>query len=57
MDIAKLSMNMAEKKTVEGFQIGMMKKAMDLTEQTGKQLVELMKAVDVPQGSTIDIKI
>lgn len=57
MDIASVSMSMAETKTLQGFQIGMIKKAMEQVEQTGAQIAQMMSSMDVPEGSTIDIRV
>ena len=57
MDIAKLSMNMAEAELTRGVQTGMLKKAMEQMEQTGAQIAEMIDAANVIDKSVIDIKI
>ena len=60
MDIAKLSMNMAEAKVTQGVQIGMLKRAMKQMEQTGVQLAQMLQVTAVPAApkeGAIDIKV
>ena len=57
MDIAKLSVGMAEAKVMQGVQVGMLKRAMDQMEQTGAQIAEMLRASEVTEGSTVDVKI
>ncbi|MCL2707579.1 MAG: YjfB family protein [Defluviitaleaceae bacterium] len=57
MDIPAVSMELAEMKLMQGVGIGMMKKAIELTEQTGEMLVEMMNDMAVGEGGKVDIKI
>lgn len=57
MDIARLSMDMAQTKTYSSVNIAMMKKAIEQTEQVGENLVRMMQQAAVtPPGSTVDLR-
>jgi len=57
MDIAKLSMVLANAKAMQGIQISLMKKALEQTEQTGVQLEQMLEAADIISDSAIDISL
>ena len=57
MDIAQISMILAQAETARGVQTGMIKKALDQMEQTGEQLAEMLQATAVPAEGAVDIKI
>ena len=57
MDIAALSINMANFELARGASVCMMKKAIEQVELTGEMLAELMKSAEITEAGSIDIKI
>lgn len=57
MDIPALSMAMSTAKLAQEVSVGMMKKAIDQTEQTGQQIAEMIEATAVSPEYTVDIKL
>ena len=56
MDIAKMSMNMAQVKLAQSVQISMLKKTMEQMEQTGEQLLKMIQTTPEPKKGSIDIR-
>jgi len=57
MDIANLSMAIANVKMVQNLQVNVLKKALEQMEQTGAQMVEMINNTEVPAEGSVDIRL
>ncbi|MCL2853160.1 MAG: YjfB family protein [Defluviitaleaceae bacterium] len=55
MDIPKLSMQMAQADLMQQLSVGMMKRAIEMTELNGEMLADMMDGI--PDGSTFSARV